>query len=82
MQKNGPRLTETLNALNLEGTEREDTERNAANIVAAIIVAFGMRPDGSIEDETIYVADCWVQQRNPKREDTGHDRQYGDGVRQ
>ncbi len=53
MQTNGPRFTETLEALNLQGTERADTQRNAADIVAAIIAAFGTRADGSLDTRRI-----------------------------
>lgn len=48
MQTTGPRLVRTLDALNLKGTERTDTERNATNIVAAIINSFGTNKDGSL----------------------------------
>ena len=49
MQTNGSRFTETLDALNLQGAERADTQRNATDIVAAIIAAFGAQADGSLE---------------------------------
>ena len=53
MQTNGSRFTETLNALNLKGSERADTQRNAADILDAIIAAFGTCADGSIDKSRI-----------------------------
>jgi hypothetical protein len=49
MKTDGPRLTETLDALGLQGAERADTQRNAADIVNAIIAAFGTTVDGSLD---------------------------------
>lgn len=53
MQTNGSRFTETLDALNLQSAERADTQRNATDIVAAIITAFGTRTDGSLDTRRI-----------------------------
>lgn len=49
METAGARFVETLNALNLQGQERDDTIRNATEIVAAIIGAYGTGASGSID---------------------------------
>lgn len=56
MQTNGTRFAETLKALNLQGTERANTQRNAADIVTAVISAFGTRSDGSLDMRRIPAA--------------------------
>lgn len=53
MITNGARFLDTLNALDLQGDERRETERNATKIVAAIISAFGTGVDGAIEQRRI-----------------------------
>jgi hypothetical protein len=53
MDTNGPRFTETLKALDLKGDELTDTQRNAADIVAAIIEAFGKGGNGAIDPKRI-----------------------------
>lgn len=53
MQSNGPRFAQTLGALNLQGAERTDTQRNATDIVAAIVAAFGTSADGSLDTRRI-----------------------------
>jgi hypothetical protein len=53
MKTNGIRFTETLDALQLQGAERTDTRRNATNIVAAIIAAFGTGAEGSLDTKRI-----------------------------
>jgi Z1 domain-containing protein len=53
MHTKGSRFKEALDALDLQGTERADTERNAAEIIAAIIAAFGTRADGALDARRI-----------------------------
>jgi len=42
MIKDGPHFSATVKALELEGSQRRATERNAANIVEAVIEAYGV----------------------------------------
>jgi hypothetical protein len=53
MIANGAYFTATLAALDLEDVERRDTERNAADIVRSIIVAYGTAADGDIDPARI-----------------------------
>jgi hypothetical protein len=49
MRQNGQYFEATLAALNLDAAQRLDTERNASNIVGAVIDAYGARADGTID---------------------------------
>ena len=49
MITNGAHFTATLDALRLKGQERRDTERNAADIIDAVIIAYGVAANGDID---------------------------------
>jgi len=53
MRTNGPYFSATLDALRLDAAERVDTERNASNIVAAVITGYGTGADGAIDPSRI-----------------------------
>ncbi len=44
----GPYFTRTLDALALQDTQREDTIRNATNIVSAVMASYGVPPAADI----------------------------------
>ena len=44
MITDGPYFTRTLDALDLQGSQREDTVRNASNIVSAVMASYGVPP--------------------------------------
>lgn len=53
MITNGQRFSATLNALNLQGEERQSTERNASGIVADVMAAYGTTPSGALDSKRI-----------------------------
>ncbi|MFD0987480.1 Z1 domain-containing protein [Methyloligella solikamskensis] len=49
----GPFFRQTLDALQLEGDERLDAERNATNIIRAVVNSYGTTPAGELDEARI-----------------------------
>ena len=82
MIKDGPHFSATVKALELEGSQRRATERNAANIVEAVIEAYGVVAKDRIDLKKVPKKPVTglVYGRIQSGQNTCHDCQHSDGI--